>query len=191
LFFCENKNRNEKNLYLCDRNGFFYFSILIMPIIRAYITADKADCLAAFRSNVPKFFVEEECADFEDFLERYAQKESNPAMMQKTDYFVMEKNKQIIACGGFGYKDEVSELTLAWGLVHRDFHKKGFGEQLLVFRLAKIEEMYPETAVFVDTTQFSYGFYERFGFVTTKITNDFYEQGMHRYDMRYEVEGRR
>jgi ribosomal protein S18 acetylase RimI-like enzyme len=38
----------------------------------------------------------------------------------------------------------------------------------------------------VDTTQFSYGFFERFGFKTTKITEDFYEKGMHRYDMIYE-----
>ena len=41
--------------------------------------------------------------------------------------------------------------------------------------------------VLIDTTQFSYPFFEKFGFETTKITKDFYAAGMDRYDMVYEA----
>jgi len=35
----------------------------------------------------------------------------------------------------------------------------------------------------MDTTQFSYSFFEKYGFKIEKITENFYALGMHRYDM--------
>jgi ribosomal-protein-alanine N-acetyltransferase len=105
---------------------------------------------------------------------------------QRTRFFVVIADGIVVGCGGFGDKDNTGNITLAWGLVHKDYHKTGLGELLLLHRLEQIKLLYPSKPVGVDTTQFSYGFFERFGFKTTKITNDFYEKGMHRYDMIYE-----
>ncbi len=105
---------------------------------------------------------------------------------QRTHFFVIVADDTIVGCGGFGDKDNTGNITLAWGLVHKDYHKKGLGELLLTYRLEQIKLLYPSKPVGVDTTQFSAGFFERFGFKTTQITNDYYEKGMDRHDMIYE-----
>ncbi|HTF05753.1 MAG TPA: GNAT family N-acetyltransferase [Bacteroidia bacterium] len=153
-----------------------------MTMIREYVPSDKAGCLAAFKSNVPLFFTEGEIAEFESFLDKLGARSAD-ADGWRTWFFVVESGNQIVGCGGFGDKDNSNRITLAWGLVHKDFHKKGFGEQLLKYRLGEIKKRFPEKPVFIDTTQFSYPFFEKFGFRTTKITDDFYAVGMHRYDM--------
>jgi ribosomal-protein-alanine N-acetyltransferase len=150
--------------------------------IRIYTTADKEGCLAAFKSNVPLYFTQAEIAEFDHFLDTFMLKPEG----QRTRFFVLVANNIIVGCGGFGDKDNTGNITLAWGLVHKDYHKTGLGELLLTHRLEQIKLLYPSKPVGVDTTQFSAGFFERFGFKTTKITPDFYEKGMHRHDMIYE-----
>lgn len=159
-----------------------------MTMIRAYAASDKAGCLAAFKSNVPLFFTEGEIAEFESFLDNLPVRSKNNEHGKRTWFFVVLSENKLIGCGGFGDKDNTNRVTLAWGLVHKDFHKKGFGEQLLKYRLEEIKKQYPAAPVFIDTTQYSYPFFEKFGFRTTKITNDFYAVGMHRYDMTLENE---
>lgn len=149
-------------------------------VIRAYETNDKQACLNAFESNVPKYFTQAEVADFDAFLEMVPYKVG----VNKTYYYVVVFENEVIGCGGFGDKDNTDIITLAWGLIHQNFHKMGFGKELLTFRLAQIKEKYPNHIIYIDTTQYSYGFFEKYGFETTKITNDFYEKGLHRYDMQ-------
>jgi predicted GNAT family N-acyltransferase len=150
-------------------------------VIRAYEITDKQACLKAFESNVPKYFTKAEIADFDKFLEMIPIKvEAN-----KTFYYVIVFENEVIGCGGFGNKDNSEIITLAWGLIHQNFHKKGYGKELLTFRLAQIKEKFPNQPVYIDTTQYSYGFFMKYGFETTKITNDFYEMGLHRYDMQF------
>lgn len=148
--------------------------------IRAYQTSDKQACLEAFESNVPRYFTKAEIADFDNFLDVFA----NKGGVNKTYYYVVVFENEVIGCGGFGDKDNTNIITLAWGLIHQNFHKKGFGKELLIFRLEQIKEKYPNHILYIDTTQYSYGFFEKFGFEVTKITNDFYEKGLHRYDMQ-------
>jgi N-acetylglutamate synthase-like GNAT family acetyltransferase len=155
----------------------------MQSLIREYIPSDKEACLAAFKSNVPLFFTEGEIAEFESFLDNLPVRSNINPHGKRTWFFVIESENKIVGCGGFGDKDNTDRITLAWGLVHKAFHKKGFGEKLLKHRLEEIQTRYPGASVFIDTTQFSYPFFEKFGFRTTKITNDFYAVGMHRYDM--------
>jgi ribosomal-protein-alanine N-acetyltransferase len=148
--------------------------------IRAYQTSDKQACLEAFESNVPKYFTQAEIADYDKFLEMIPIKvEAN-----KTFYYVVVFENEVIGSGGFGDKDNSDIITLAWGLIHQNFHKKGYGKVLLDYRLEQIKEKFPNQPVYIDTTQYSYGFFEKYGFETTKISNDFYEKGLHRYDMK-------
>lgn len=152
-------------------------------IIRAYTNDDSDSCLAAFKSNVPFYFTEEEIADFENFLQRIGSSDPKDHI-HRTHFFVIVWEGKIVGCGGFGDKDNtLDKITLAWGHIHKDYHRKGFGEQLLSFRLKQIKRLYPDLPLLIDTTQFSYPFYEKYGFQTLSITNDFYAVGMHRYDM--------
>ena len=63
----------------------------------------------------------------------------------------------------------------------------GCGEKLFNYRIEQIKLLEPKFPVIIDTTQYSYGFFEKYGFKVTKITNDYYEIGMHRYDMILET----
>jgi N-acetylglutamate synthase-like GNAT family acetyltransferase len=150
--------------------------------IREYIEQDKSSCLAAFKSNVPLYFTEEETEDFKHFLQRlehYLQHQQH----RNTYFFVVVYDQKVIGCGGFGDKENKHVISLAWGLIHKDYHKRGFGKKLLLFRLEQIRSLFPGQPVVIDTTQFSYPFFEKNGFYTIKVTNDFYAAGMHRYDM--------
>jgi predicted GNAT family N-acyltransferase len=150
---------------------------------RPYNKNDKDSCLAAFISNVPKYFTEEEIRDFKDFLVRIEDVGVNNNNNIKTHYFVVEYNQRVIGCGGFVDKDGKEIISLAWGLIRNEFHNKGYGKALLVYRLEQIKQLYPELPLVLDTTQYSHSFFEKYGFYTTKITNDYYSKGLHRYDM--------
>ena len=153
-------------------------------IIRPYEGKDKLQCLNAFKSNVPMYFTEDEVLDYENFLDSYIIKQNTSDY--RTNYFVLLIENQLVACGGFGDRYLDGKLTLTWGLVHINFHKKGLGKELLLFRLNRIKEQFPEASVSIDTIQHSAGFFEKYGFKTIKITNDFYAIGLHRYDMVWE-----
>jgi N-acetylglutamate synthase-like GNAT family acetyltransferase len=148
--------------------------------IKPYTKQDRLGCLVAFKSNVPKYFTNQEVFDFEDFLTRLDNEDFN------TKFYVIHYHDKIIGCGGFGDRHNDGKITLAWGLVHRDFHKKDYGKLLLLHRLEQIKQLNLNLPIVVDTTQYSFGFFEKHGFKTTKITKDFYEKGMHRYDMVFE-----
>ncbi|MNJ85872.1 hypothetical protein D3C87_33520 [compost metagenome] len=147
--------------------------------IRKYAESDKSACIEVFKTNVPKYFMAAEINDFEELLTKL----ENPDESNELPYYVMELNDQIIGCGGFGEKEGTDAITFVWGMVHNDYHKKGYGEQLLVFRLAEINKQFPDKEVVLDTTQFSFTFFEKYGFRTVKITENSYGEGMHRYDM--------
>lgn len=147
------------------------------PLIRAYQKADKNECLDAFRSNVPQYFTHDEISDFKHFLIRL---ESGN---ESAYFYVVVSNQHIIGCGGFGDKDNNGIVSLAWGFIHKNYHKQGFGEKLLLYRLEKIKQLKPSAPVVIDTTQHSEGFFSNYGFKTKKVTENFYAPGMHRYDM--------
>ena len=149
------------------------FKLQITP----YKFSDNIKCIEAFESNVPTFFAIEEKEEFKAFLSKL----ENGSI--QTKFFVVALNDEVIGCGGFGDKNNTGVVSLAWGLIHKNYHKQGFGEKLLRFRLERIKETVPNLPVIVDTTQFTSGFFEKFGFQTTKITNDYYAEGLHRYDM--------
>jgi N-acetylglutamate synthase-like GNAT family acetyltransferase len=150
-------------------------------VIKEYKKKDRIGCINAFKSNVPAYFTNEEVQDFETFLTRL-DSDSN-----KTRFYVIHDDTKIIGCGGFGDKDNKGIISLAWGLIHKDFHKKGYGKKLLLYRIDQIKLLRTKFPVIIDTTQYSYGFFEKYGFKTTKITNDYYQIGMHRYDMTLEI----
>ncbi len=147
--------------------------------IRLYHKNDYKTCMEAFVSNVPLYFTEDEIKDFAGFLNKM----ENNDTTERAIYFVIEFNQRVIGCGGYGDKDGNKIISLVWGLIHREFHHKGFGKHLLQYRLEQIKNQYPDFPVVMDTTQYSYKFFERFGFHTTKITPDYYASGMHKYDM--------
>ena len=150
--------------------------------IRKYETRDFSACMQIFKTNVPTYFTLEEVDEFERFLSKL----NDPEVTDNPPYYVMELENRLIGCGGFGDKkgiDGRDSVTFVWGMVDRSYHRLGYGEKLLQFRLEEIQFQFPGIPVILDTTQFSYTFFEKYGFRTVKITENSYGEGMHRYDM--------
>lgn len=155
-------------------------------IIRKYEATDKDPCMHIFKTNVPTYFTLEEVDEFERFLTKL----SDPEATDNPPYYVMELENKLIGCGGFGEKkgiDGTDAITFVWGMIDHSYHKQGYGEKLLQFRLTEIPLHFPDKQVILDTTQFSYTFFEKYGFKTVKITENSYGEGMHRYDMILET----
>lgn len=157
-----------------------YRNISILPYSPAY----RQGCIEAFTSNIPKFFTLAEIDQFNEWLDHI---EGKIDLYEGEDnhYFVVLHQQRVIGCGGFGYTPPKDQATLAWGLVHHQYHNQHIGSALLHYRLQKIGELYPTSVVWLDTTQFSFTFFERHGFVIEKITKDSYAPGMDRYDMKW------
>lgn len=152
------------------------------PTLRIYNHKDRIACLNAFISNVPRYFTRDEISLFEAFLDKF-QNVQDGKREDGTHYYVLLENERVIGCGGFGHHENSDIIFMSWGLIHNDLHKKGFREALLKYRIEQIKRIHPEAGIGLDTTQHSYLFFEKYGFRTTKITYDYYEPGMHRYDM--------
>jgi len=141
-------------------------------IFHPYAPRDLDACLDIFRSNTPRFFRLEELDEFRQFLE-------NP----QGAYLVAVQNNEVVACGGYAYHDGKQAVVLTWGMVRADLHKHGLGKFLLTERLRQIYIDFSETIVKIDTSQYSQGFFEKQGFKTDKIAEDFFAPGLHKVEM--------
>jgi [ribosomal protein S18]-alanine N-acetyltransferase len=151
--------------------------------IRQYEINDRKQCLELFKSNTPLFFDPTELPDFEIWLN--GQDEGRLAYKQtEVEYFfVAELDNRIVACGGYYIPRAERRANMVWGMVHNEEHRKGVGSKLMEFRIQQIQAFYPNNLISLDTTQHSFQFFEKIGFIITKITNDYYAKGLHRYDM--------
>lgn len=141
--------------------------------IRSFRPTDMQMCLALFASNTPHYFDPSEGADFEHYL------------TGKPDhYFVAEEDDRIVGCGGYYIDQDKKVAGMTWGMVLNSEQGRGIGKRLLTVRLRQIVHDHPDVAILLDTSQHTYRFYERFGFVVTSITPDGFGPGLDRYDMR-------
>ena len=138
-----------------------------------YHSVDFDACMAIFDSNVPQFFAESERQAFEGFLLDLP----GPYLVCK------EQNLGIIGCGGYAFNQQDRSADLCWGMVHKDFHKKGFGQALLLERLERIKLNPDIKKIHLNTCQLTDSFFENAGFKTSKITHDGFADGLHRHDM--------
>jgi ribosomal protein S18 acetylase RimI-like enzyme len=137
--------------------------------LREYTPADRDACLAVFASNTPTFFREHEQARFADFLDR-----------MPCPYFVVEdEDGRVIGCGGYAPR----RGTLCYGMVSRHLHRQGVGMFLLRERLRHWFKGQGPVVVRVNTSQHASGFFERAGFLTTRVVPDGYAPGLDRYEM--------
>ena len=145
--------------------------------IRPYQSDDKKTCLAIFDSNLPKFFAAEERPDFADFLDKLP-----------CPYFVIQDGDEILGCGGHSINEAKQKVGMAWGMIHSEQHKRGLGRYLLLYRLKTICKIMKSGQIILDTSQHSYPFFEKLGFLVDKITENTYGDGLHQYDMTLELD---
>jgi [ribosomal protein S18]-alanine N-acetyltransferase len=151
--------------------------------IRPYKLADREACIELFKGNMPKYFSISELPEFELWLDAQETKKEQHSDTRNEQYFVVEIMDEIVGCGGYA-RINPDEVGLTWGMVSQALHGKGIGKVFLEYRLDAIKSWFSSASVILDTTQLSYGFFERLGFKVIDITKDFYGQGLDRYDMK-------
>ena len=146
--------------------------------IRRYETRDREGCLAAFRSNVPEYFI----ASDEDEVQRFL--DNIPGI-----YFVVEADDaSILACGGIAEETDPSVATLCWGIVDASVQRIGIGTRLLQHRIAEFLSKHPSVKrVRVNTTQKVQGFYERHGFRVLEVRAGAYGPDLDHVRMQREL----
>lgn len=130
-----------------------------------YVIEYKSDCLELFDSNLELFFDQSERDDFEKFLDK-----------PNCEYFVFKLDAKVVACGGY-YVSSENFGSLCWGMVTKGLHKKGIGLEMTTLRLRKMSESKVKK-VFMDTSSYSVGFYEKLGFRVTKRIKNGYGEGL-------------
>jgi N-acetylglutamate synthase-like GNAT family acetyltransferase len=148
--------------------------------IKEYLPEHKDRLLQIFESNMPLYFAEEELQLFFNFLDRDA--------LQRGPYSVIFNDDTIVGCGGIAlnqpskYTNEL-HVIMTWGMIDNKVHKNGFGKELLLFRIKQAKELYPEVKIALGTTQYTFSFFEKYGFKTVAYEKDHWAKGLDLYQM--------
>src|SRR6218665_1970110 len=151
--------------------------------IRNYPASDREACLHLFDCKTPLFFDPSEREGLVNWLNAKDEGRLAYGSNLAEPFYVLEQQGRVVGCAGFYIPEHEKQAIMVWGMVDNTLHKKGLGRQLLEYRIGIVKQHYPDCAVHLDTTQHSYGFFERLGFGVTKITADYYGPGLSRYDM--------
>lgn len=151
--------------------------------IRAYKPDDNKSCIEMYHSNMPLYFAPEEL----NYLKNWLKGLDEGRLVYETNlaehYYVAEIENKVIAAGGFYITKNGNKAHMSWGMVHNNYHKQGIGKELLLFRINTIKQLYPNCKISLDTSQHTFTFFQKLGFTVTKITENGYGEGLHRYDM--------
>jgi N-acetylglutamate synthase-like GNAT family acetyltransferase len=145
-------------------------------LIRHYEAQDKSILIDLLRVNTPKYFGVEEEIDFVRYLESEIE-----------SYFVIEKNQQIVGCGGINLNLEKQFGIISWGMIHPDFFGQKLGSQLLEYRISFLKNNYNLQKIIVRTSQLVFPFYQKHGFELKEIHPDYWSKGIDMYLMEMEL----
>jgi predicted GNAT family N-acyltransferase len=145
-------------------------------LIRPYELSDRDACLAAFVSNMPRYFADNELPDFQRWLEGPAER-----------YFVVEREGKVLGCGGYAWNERDEDISMTWGMIHNEAHGQGLGHALTVHRLEEAASRYPGGKMRCETSQHTEAFYARFGFQRTLVTPDGFGPGIDKILMYFHL----
>ena len=103
------------------------------------------------------------------------------------DYFVYEKEGQLVGAGGINYFYANKLARISWDMVHPDCQGMGIGQQLTKFRIEHIKKNGSIDTIQVRTTQVVWKFYEKMGFGLEQTKKDFWADGFDLYDMKMSI----
>jgi GNAT superfamily N-acetyltransferase len=142
--------------------------------IRDYMPEDKSIVLDLLKLNIPEYFAESEIIDLDEYLDHKIEQ-----------YFVAETDGRIIGAGGINFDFSKKAGIISWDFIDPKFQGKGIGRQLLKHRIDLLLSMKNIKKITVRTSQLTYIFYEKNGFVLKKIVKDYWAIGFDMYEMEY------
>ena len=142
-------------------------------LARLYEISNRADCLRAFDSNTPDYFLPGERIQFESFLDQLP-----------GPYFVIVEDDDLVACGGYAIGRVNGEADVCWTIVRRDHHGRGVGNFLMTTIAAEIRRLENIFVVRLETSHHTRPFFERWGFAAVEVVLNGFGPGLDRVEMR-------
>lgn len=127
--------------------------------IREYQPEDLEACVEIYRSNEPDYLDPAGLNAFIEFLS-----------VGTSYYLVIEYDGDIVACGGLELIGDSDTAQLVYGMVQREYHRRGFGTTLLAARIALLETEDRPLELLLQATRPSAPFFGQFGFAIHSLT---------------------
>ncbi|WGQ14684.1 GNAT family N-acetyltransferase [Sphingobacterium faecium] len=143
-----------------------------MVVIRAYEVRDREIVLSVMQENIPAYFAQDEMEDLKYYLD-----------FEIEQYFVLEAEGKIVACGGINLELEERRGVISWDIVLPSEQGKGYGRKLLEHRIAILKSMPDIDRMTVRTSQLTYLFYQKNGFILNQIVKDYWAKDFDLYSM--------
>jgi [ribosomal protein S18]-alanine N-acetyltransferase len=144
--------------------------------IRPYELSDRNALETIFLMNTPKYFAPEELGDFLEYLDIFGD-----------DYVVAVVNKRVVGGGGYWIRSSDQQGGLSWAFLRPDYQGTGVGKELAQYRIEKIRETCLAKTIMVETSQHSFGFYEKLGFKLLNKQSDYWSKGIDLYSAVLEL----
>jgi len=137
---------------------------------KTYEARDKNACLSLFDANCPDYFAPNERAEYEEFLDE------NPS-----DYLLCAANDRIVGVFGI-FPEQTGECRLNWIMLNPRAQGMGIGSKIMdkAFKQAKYLNA---NIIHIATSQVAYKFFEKFGAVTVKKTQNGWGPAMDKIEM--------
>ncbi|NBB23221.1 GNAT family N-acetyltransferase [Runella sp. CRIBMP] len=144
---------------------------------RTYELSDRTELEEIFLQNTPKYFAPEELGDFLEYLDIFGD-----------DYVVAVVDGRIVGGGGYWIRSSDHQGGLSWAFLRPDFQGTGVGKALAVYRIDLIKASGGAKMILVETSQHSFGFYEKLGFKLLSQQPDYWAPGIDLYSAVLELE---
>jgi len=135
--------------------------------LRPYELSDRHALEQIFLLNTPKYFALEEVGDFLEYLDIFGD-----------DYVVAVADRRVVGGGGYWVRSFDQQGGLSWAFLHPDFQGTGIGKELALYRIEKIRASGLAQTILVETSQHSFGFYEKLGFKLLSKQPDYWAKGI-------------
>lgn len=142
-----------------------------MILFSSYKPIHFLDCLTVFERNIPDYFHPDELDDYRDYLENFALE----------NYWVCHVDDRFIGCGGIHIVENVGRLV--YGMIDPNYHRMGFGRELLNFRLLRLSNSPLVKTIRLETTPKAKGFFKSLGFVEDRTVKQGIANCMDQVDM--------
>lgn len=143
-----------------------------MVVIRAFEVRDREIVLSVMQENIPAYFAQDEMEDLKYYLD-----------FEIEQYFVLEAEGKIVACGGINLELEERRGVISWDIVLPSEQGKGYGRKLLEHGIAILKSMPDIDRITVRTSQLTYLFYQKNGFILNQIVKDYWAKDFDLYSM--------
>lgn len=144
--------------------------------IRPYELSDRTALETIFLLNTPKYFAPEELGDFLEYLDLFGD-----------DYVVVSVGNKVVGGGGYWVRSFDQQGGLSWAFLHPDYQGTGVGKELALYRIERIRETGVAKTIMVETSQYSFGFYEKLGFKLLSKQSDYWSKGIDLYSAVLEL----